>query len=149
MAQGRIVYAPFDDIQVTTDADQDIFELGAITNKMKLHGFELTSDAIAAEIVDLRLVRRSTTGDGGAVVEVPANTDQGSITTVVESLGTTPGTIGDIIMAWKWEQLGPLLYLPTPEMQITIDAGAFLCLNLQSALAGTTGWSGWVCFEEI
>jgi hypothetical protein len=149
MAQGRIVYAPFDDIQVTNDADQDVFELGAVTNKMKLHGFELTSDATTAEIVDLRLVRRSTGGDGSAVVEVPANTDQGAITTVVEELATAPGSIGDILMAWKWEQLGPLLYLPTPEMQITIDAGAFLCLNIQSALTTTIGWSGWVCFEEI
>ena len=146
---GRVFYAPFDDLQVTTDADQDFWEMSAVTNKFKLLGFEVTSEAIAAESVDLRLVRRSTTGDGGAVVEVKANADSAAQTTVLESLGTTPGTIGDIIMGWKWEQLGPLIYLPTPEMQITIDAGAFLCLNIQSALAGTTGWSGWVCWEEI
>lgn len=149
MAQGRIFYAPFDDIQVTTDLDQDVFEISAVTNKVKLHGFELTSDATVAEVIDLRLVRRSTTGNGAAVVEVPAATDQGAGTAVLEQLGLIPGTVGDILAGWKWEQLGPLLYLPTPEMQITLDAGAFLCLNIQSALGATTGWSGWVCWEEI
>ncbi len=146
---GRIIYAPFDDIQVTTSADQDVWELGAITNKVKLHGFELTSEATTAESVDLRLVRRTTTGDGATVVEVKAATDNGTITSVVEQLATTPGSIGDIIMGFKWEQLGPLRYIPTPEMQITLDAGDFLCLNIQSALSGTTGWSGWLVWEEI
>lgn len=146
---GRIYYAPFDDIQVTTDADQDVWELGAITNKVVLHGFELTSESVVAESVDLRLVRRSTSGNGSAVVEVKAKTDDAAQLAVVEQLALVPGSIGDIIMGWKWEQLGPLLYLPTPEMRITLDAAAFLCLNIQSALAGTTGWSGWICWEEI
>ena len=146
---GRINYAPFDDIQVTTDADQDVWELGAITNKIKLHGFELTSEVTAAESVDLRLVRRSTSGNGTTVSEVKGATDAGTITSVVEELALAPGTIGDIIMGFKWEQLGPLRYIPTPEMQIVIDAGAFLCLNIQSALAVTTGWSGWLAWEEI
>jgi len=147
---GRVFYVPFDDIQVTTDADQDVWELGAVTNKLKLLGFEMTSAAIAAESIDLRLVRRSTTGNGATTpVEVRAATDSAAPLAVVEQLALIPGTIGDIIMGWKWEQLGPLIYLPTPEMQITLDAGAFLCLNIQSALAGTTGWSGWVCWEEI
>ena len=146
---GRVFYAPFDSIQVTTDADQDVWELGAVTNKLKLLAFEMTSEAIAAESIDLRLVRRSTTGNGAAVTEVRAATDSAAPLAVVEQLGTIPGTIGDIICGWKWEQLGPLIYMPTPEMQITLDAGAFLCLNIQSALAGTTGWSGYICWEEI
>jgi hypothetical protein len=146
---GRVYYAPFDDIQVTTDADQDVWEISAVTNKVILHGFELTSEAIAAESIDLRLVRRSTTGNGTAVVEVPRATDDATGTAVLEQLALVPGTIGDILMGWKWEQLGPLQFIPTPEMRPVLDAGAFLCLNIQSALAGTTGWSGWVCWEEI
>ncbi len=146
---GRVYYAPFDDIQVTTDADQDVWELGAVTNKLKLLGFELTSEAVAAESVDLRLVRRSTSGNGAGVTEVQAATDSAAPLATMEQLALVPGTIGDILMGWKWEQLGALIYLPTPEMQITLDAGAFLCLNIQSALAGTTGWSGWTCWEEI
>jgi len=144
-----VYYAPFDDIQLTTDADQDVWELGAVTNKLKLLAFEMTSDIVAAEVVDLRLVRRSTTGNGSAATEVQAATDGAAPLATVEQVATVPGTIGDIICGWKWEQLGPLVYMPTPEMQIVLDAGAFLCLNIQSALAGTTGWSGYVCWEEI
>ncbi len=146
---GRIYYAPFDDIQVTNDADQDVWELGAVTNKVILHGFQMTSDITAAEVVDLRLVRRSTSGDGAGVTEVQAKTDDAAPLALVEQLALAPGTIGDIIMGWKWEQLGPLEFLPTPEMRITLDAGAFLCLNIQSPLAATTGWSGWICWEEV
>jgi len=146
---GRIYYAPFDDIQVTTDADQDVWELGAVTNKAILHGFELTSDKTVAEVVDLRLVRRSSTGDGAGVLEVRAKTDDAGPLALVEQLALTPGSIGDIIAGFKWEQLGPLLFEPTPERRITVDAGDFLCLNIQSALAATTGWSGWLCWEEI
>jgi hypothetical protein len=146
---GRIVYAPFDDIQVTTDADQDVWELGAVTNKAVLHAFELTSDKTSSEVIDLRLIRRSTSGNGSAVTEVKANVDDGSITTVMEQLALVPGTGGDVLMGFKWEQLGPLLYMPTPEMRIVVDAGTYLCLNIQSALAATTGWSGYVCWEEI
>jgi len=146
---GRVYYTPFDDLQVTTDADQDLFVLSAVTNKLKLLAFEVTSSIIAAEVIDLRLVRRSTAGNGGAAVEVLAATDDSAQLGAVTTLALVPGTIGDIICGWKWEQLGPLVFLPTPEMQITIDAGAFICLNLQSALAGTTGWSGYVCWEEI
>ena len=65
---GRIYYAPFDDIQVTNDADQDVWELGAITNKLILHGWEMTSELVAAENVDLRLVRRSTSGNPGSLI---------------------------------------------------------------------------------
>ena len=145
----RMIYTPLDDIQVTTDADQDVWEIAVVTNKIKLHGFELSSSAIAAEMIDLRLVRRSTTGNGGAATPVRANVDDTAAVSTIDTLALTPGTIGDILMGWKWEQLGPLLYLPTPEMQIVADAGSFLSLNIQSALAGTTGWSGWVCWEEI
>jgi len=146
---GRIYYAPFDDIQVTNDADQDIWELGAVTNKAVLHGFEMTSEAVTAGAIELRLVRRSATGNGSAVTEVQRNPDDAAPLATVEQLATTPGTLGDIIMAWNWEQLGPLQFIPTPEMRIVVDAGTFLCLNTQSGLGTTTGWSGWLCWEEI
>ena len=145
----RIYYVPLDDIQITTDADQDVWELSAVTDKCVLHGFELTSSAITALPVDLRLLRRSSTGNGAAVTEVRANVDDSQPLAVFEQIATVPGTPGDILMGFKWEQLGPLLHMPTPEMRITADAGSYLCLNIQSALSVTTGWSGWVCWEEI
>jgi len=55
---GRIVFAPFDGLAVTNDSSQDIWEITAgATNPVIIHGFELTSASIVAEIVDLRTIR--------------------------------------------------------------------------------------------
>jgi hypothetical protein len=148
----KLYTIPLDAISVTTDADQDIFELVAgASNPCVLHGFSLTSTNTTDERARLRLVRRSTTGTGGgAATEVPV--DDGNTTTITAALNTlvtTPGTIGDIIKGWQWSQQNELLYLPTPEMRPSIIAGGRLCLNLQVALGGTRTWSGWVCWEEL
>lgn len=148
----KLYTIPIDAISVTTDADQDIFELVAgASNACVLHGFSLTSTHTTDERARLRLVRRSTTGSGGsASTEVPV--DDGNTTTITAALSTlvtTPGTIGDIIAGWQWSQQNELLYLPTPEMRPSIIAGGRLCLNLQVALGGTRTWSGWVCWEEL
>ena len=146
---GRIYYAPFDNIAVTTDPDQDIWEIATTaTQKVVLHAFELTSASITAEFVRLRLLRRTASGNGAAVVEVQADQDDAATSTVVEQLALIPGAIGDILMGFQWEQLGPLIYLPTPEMRPVVQQNGFLALNLQSALAATTNWSGYLVYEE-
>ena len=134
---------------MTTDADQDLWELLAQTNKVILHGFEMTSDAIAAEMLDLRLVRRTATGNGTGATEVKRAEDDSAPLALVEQLATTPGALADVFMGFKWEQLGPLGVVFTPEMRPVIDAGDAVCLNIQSALAATTGMSGWICWEEV
>ncbi len=148
---GRTVYAPLDDLQVTNDADQDIWELTAgADNKLRLLGWELTSAAIASEAVQLRLIRGTAAGSGGAVVtEILADEDDGAITAALVTLATTPGTDGSLIQTFRWEQLGPVGMVYTPEMAITVQGGDRLKLNLETALTGTTEWDGWVCWEEI
>lgn len=147
---GRIVYCPLVDLSVTNDPDQDIWELATgSTNKVKLHAFELYSASIVAEAINLRLLRRSTTGNGSAATPVLADVDDGSVTAAVDTLATTPGTAGAVLCEFTWEQLGPLIYLPTPALQITVEQSGFLSLNLQTALAGTTVMSGWLAWEEL
>lgn len=149
---GRVYVVPLDQITVTTDADQDIWELvGPSAATTVLHGFSLTSTTTIDERVRLRLVRRSTTGSGGsALTEVPIEDGNTmAAAAALSSLVTTPGTIGDILKAWQWSQQGELLYLPTPKMQPTLSPGARLALNLQSAVASSRTWSGWVAWEEI
>lgn len=148
----RMYVIPFDELSVTTDADQDIWELVAgSTTPCVLHGFSLTSSNTTDERARLRLVRRSTTGSGGgAATEVPL--DDGNTMTATAALSTlvtTPGTIGDILKSWRWSQQNELLYLPTPELRPTIVAAQRLCLNLQAALGGTRTWAGWVAWEEL
>jgi hypothetical protein len=145
-----MVYCPLVNLSVTNDADQDIFQLTAgSANKIKLHGFELYSAAIAAEAVRLRLVRRTTDGNGSAATAVKPDEDDGTITGAVETLATTPGTAGDVLAEYVWEQLGPLVHLPTPEMRIMIQEGGRIGLNLLTALGATTVMAGSVVWEEI
>jgi hypothetical protein len=149
---GRIYTCPFDNLSVTNDSDQDIFELvGAAGYPFRLLAFEVYSALTTDERVRLRLVRRSTTGSGGsAATEV--RMDGGNTVaaqTAVSTLVTTPGTIGDIIHAWYWSQLAPLIYRPTPAEIIEFTSGQRCGLNLETAVAATRSWSGFVTWEEI
>ena len=153
MTIGRVYTIPLTSISVTTDADQDIWEMvpGSVRDVV-LHGFSLTSSHTTDERIPLRLLRRSTTGTGGSgateVPNHPGNTNTADC--ALNTLVTTPGTIGSILKAWQWSQQGELLYLPTPEMRpVAVKSGDRLCLHLNAALGGTRTWSGWVCWEEI
>lgn len=147
---GRIVYCPLPDLSVTNDADQDIWELASpSTHKIILHGWEITSAATAAEAITLRILRGTGTGDGGAETPAAADEDSGTVVGAVDSLALAPGTDGAILQTFEWEQLGPLGMIYTPEMRIKMDVSDFLKLNLETALAATTVWNGWLCWEEI
>jgi len=63
---GRIVYCQID-VTLASDATQDIWSLMAPAgNKLKLHGWELTSSATAASVLDVNLHFISAVGSGGA-----------------------------------------------------------------------------------
>lgn len=147
----RVFTAPFDAISVTTDADQDIFEMvGASGYPFALLAFELYSSYTSEERCRLRLVRRSTTGSGGsALTEIKNDAGSASPQTAVSAIVTTPGTIGDIGECFYWSQLAPLIYRPTPEELDEMASGGRFCLNLQSALGGTRTWSGFVKWREV
>lgn len=146
---------PFDELAVTPDADQDIFQLVAGSGSpCVLHAFSLTSTNTTDERARLRLVRRTTTGSGGSpegVTTLPVALDDDltmAALAVVSTLVTIPGTLSEVLKAWRWSQQNELLYLPTPELRPTIVAGGRLCLNLQALLGGARTWAGWVAWEE-
>lgn len=154
MSVARVYYAPLVGINVTTSADQDIWELTppATDRKVILHGFSLTSTTTSDERVSLRLVRRSTAGSGGTgVTEVKSDPDNGTAPgAALVSLATTPGTLGDVLAGWQWSQLGELLFLPTPEIRPCVAAGGHrLALHLGTAVGSARTWSGYVVWEEI
>lgn len=146
----RTVYCPLSALSVTAAADQDLWELAtAATNKCRLLGWEITSSSTTAEALTLRLVRGTASGTGGGTgTEVKADDDDGAITVAVETLNTTPGTDGDIIQTFSWEQLGPLGMVYTPEMAIVVPESSFLKLNLVTAPTAFT-LNGWICWQEI
>lgn len=146
---GRMVMAPLNSITIGSDATQDLWSLmAAATNKLILHGWEVSSDAIAATLLELTLLRLSAVGSvGAAVTEVKLDTDDGAITGSVRVGDTTPGTPGDVLAGFQWEQLGPVGMIYTPEMRPVIEVSTGIALVCNTADAFEM--SGWICWEEI
>jgi len=148
---GRIYVCPFVGLSVTNDSSQDIWEIiGHANGSFVLHSFELYSTHTSDERVNLSLLRRSTTGSGGSgATEVRALPGDAANSVAVNQLVTTQGTPGDIIQGFQWNQLAPLIYLPTPEKRIWSAASGRLCLALATAVGATRTWSGELTFEEL
>lgn len=146
---GRMVITPFRSITIGADATQDLWSLmAAATNKLKLHGWEITSDSTSAVALEVALLRLSAVGSGGAAAtEVKLDTDDGAITGSVRTGDTTPGTPGDILQGFAWEQLGPLGVIYTPEMRPVIEVSTGIALVCDTSDAFEM--SGWVCWEEL
>jgi len=147
---GRMIVGAFSGISVTNDADQNIWAITAgSANKIKIHGFELYSASIVAEILKLELRRESTAAAGTAVTEENLDEDDTAPTATMITLDISPGTPDGILAAYQWEQLGPLIFLPTPEIQPVVQEGGRIVLNLNSVLGATTLMSGHVYWEEL
>lgn len=144
-----MVQAPLNSITIGADATQDLWSLmAAATNKLILHGWEISSDAVVATLLEVTLLRLSAVGSGGAAAtEVLLDTDDGAITGSVRIGDTTPGTPGAVLAGYQWEQLGPLGMIYTPEMRPVIEVSTGIALVCNTADAFEM--SGWVCWEEI
>ena len=146
---GRMVIAPINSITIGSDATQDIWSvMAAATNKLVIHGWEISSDSIAAVLLECTLMRLSAVGSVGAVTTaVKLDEDDGAITGIARVGDTTPGTPGDIMAGFQWEQLGPLGMIYTPEMRPVIEVSTGIALVCNTADAFEM--SGWICWEEI
>ena len=145
---GRMIIAPLNSLTVGSDATQDLWSLmAAADNKLILHGWEVTSDAVAATLMEVTLHRISATNTGAAVTEVKLDEDDGAITGIVLSVGTTISTSTAILAGYQWEQLGPLGMVYTPEMRPVIEVSQGIALICNTADAFEM--SGWICWEEI
>lgn len=147
----RIYTVPFDNLQVTNDSTQDIFQLTAAAgHAVKLHHFELYSATTTDERVRLILQRVTGAGSvGTAMTEVPVDAGDAAADAAVMTLNTTPGTTTTPLLAWYWSQLSPLVYLPVPEDRIVVPPSGIIVLNLATAVASTRSWSGFLTWEEI
>lgn len=146
---GRMVITPLSSLTAASDVTQDLWSLmAASTNKLILHGWEVTSDAVAATMLEVTLTRLSAVGSAGATAtEVKLDTDDGAITGSVRTGDTTEGTAGDVLQGFAWEQLGPLGQVYTPEMRPVIEVSTGIALKVDTADAFEM--SGWICWEEI
>ena len=149
----KIYTVPFSAITMTNDADQDIWILGSGSSKpLIVHEWEVTSNMTTAEALTLRLMRRTTAGSGGTAQTIvpldPGNTVSSGAT--LSTLATTPGTAGDIIKGFQWQQAGqPVGKLYTPETRILMVVSTYLALHLGTAVAASRTVSGYVTFEAL
>jgi hypothetical protein len=148
---GRIVYRPLDNISVAADATQDLWSVLAATgSRIKLLGFELTSSATTATVIRLALHKISAQGTGGSSGGAElADEEMNTASTAVFRLQdtTTQGTSTGALVAYQWEQLGPIGHIYTPEMAPSSDLANGYSLQWLTATAATI--SGWVCWEEL
>jgi len=144
-----VIYGNFKSQTVDSDATQDLWNLiGTTTNRLRLLGFEVTSDTLTAELVALTLTRVTDSGTGGnAVTEERADENDGAPTGVMLTEVTTPGTPSGELMSFEWEQLGPVGHVWIPEMRPICEFSEGFALVVSTAVAFNA--SGWVCWEEI
>ena len=146
---GDIYYQQVD-ITIASDATQDLWSLFAgATRKVRLLGWELTSAAVAAALIDINLHRISAVGSAGAASSTEELADElsGALTASVRTEDTTPGTDAGGLMSYQWEQLGPVGHVFTPEMAPISKVSEGFALTCNTAIVATL--SGWICWEEV
>ena len=147
---GHVYYQEID-LTLIDDATQDIWSLVAgSANKVKLLGFELSSNAVAEALLKVTLTRITAAGSGGSAstTEEPANEASPAATAGVRTLDTTPGTAGNGLMSWQWEQLGAIGHVYTPEMAPVSKVSEGFALTCDTASV-TSAVSGYICWEEF
>lgn len=145
---GRIVFQEIN-LVIASDATQDIWSvLASATSPVRLHGFELTSNATAAAILDVSLNRITASGSGGAAstTEELADERMSAVTAAFRTEDTTQGASGGLLMRWQWEQLGPISHVFTPETRPISAVSEGFAMRLNTAATPTLG--GWVIWEE-
>lgn len=156
---GRVYTAP---ISVSAHTAQiDFFELLAASGKpLLVHGFELGQSTEVGdaqeEMLNLALKRVTgspTSGSGGGTPTFqPLTPNDAAAGATLETGNTTKLTGGTSVelMRIVWNVRSTYLYLPTPEMRITLDAGTRLVLEETTTPADSiTGPIGWITIEEL
>jgi hypothetical protein len=150
---GRMITIPIRNVAMPTgDADFDILEVVMGANfRGALHMLSLSTNDTTGQVLNLALVRRSTTGSGGTAITEVAD-DQGNARTpdpAASRFVTTPGTLASTGAPWQWNTRNELLYIPTPECREVISEGGRLCLHCATAVTGTVNLSGFMKIEDF
>lgn len=147
---GRMYTASFTDVAVT--AQQDLFQIEANTVPAKLHAIFLSQIAdvgdAAAENLSI-IIQRVTdavtndiaeglldTGDGAALADLAVN----ETTELTTGAAIIHSEAWNIAMSWIW--------MPPPEMRITVEVGNAVVVNLNTTPADSLTMSGTMYFEE-
>jgi len=139
-------------VTVGSDATQDLWSIeAAASTEIILYGWEVTSDAVAATLLELALIRISATGSSGANTPTATRLHEQTATSgaILLAAATTSGVpiANEEIATYQWEQLGPLGQIYIPEMRIVIEAGDGIALVCNTAAAFEM--AGYIVWEEL
>jgi hypothetical protein len=147
-----------------TNAVQDIFEFASSANApVIIHSWRVEftptiTSGVAQDVrLNLQIVRRSTSGTGGAAVTPKPENPRMSvaaISTVNRTVVTTQGTIADILYGGNPSVIVPWERIYTPDQRLVLPASGGsaqnrLCLFLATAPGQTLVTSAEVVFEEV
>jgi anthranilate phosphoribosyltransferase len=158
MAIDRIYSASFENVSFAAALSAWNIKAGANTG-LELYGFSITSSVTTPTVARLVLRRGTATitaGTGGTAITLAnigtlSSVDQSTSTVASVRYGDTAamsssGTLYPL-MAWQWEMMGELLYLPPPEARPAILANEGVELQCAAALTATI--SGWIQWREM
>ncbi len=146
---GRIYSAVF--VEVAVSASSDLFQLEAVTKGAIIHAIYLgqTSDFgdATAEIVSLQIARITDDVTAGPL-EAQLDLGDAAATADVAINQTSQLTTGfDPIHADVWNVALPYVYLPPPELRITVEIGNAIVVDME-APADELTMSGTIYWEE-
>ncbi len=148
--RARIYSLSFTNVAVT--ADQDLFEIEAVTNDVILHACYISQNSdvadASAETLTIRVVR-FTDALTNVTAEALLDMDNSAALADLAINVTTPLTTGaSTIHVEDWNIAMPWVYLPPPELRPIIPAGDGIAINLIANPADSLTMSGTVYFEE-
>lgn len=149
---GRMFSVSFSEVAVT--AQQDLFQLEAITVPAILHSVFLSqsSDVGDAASEGLSILIRRVTDNVGSPFATVSPLDLGDSAANAEAAinETTELTTGATTLhSEAWNILTPFVYLPPPELRPVIQIGNAITVNLNTTPADSITMSGTLYFEEI
>lgn len=148
--RARIYSVSFTDVAVT--ADQDLFQLEAVTNDVIIHACYISQNSdvadAAAENLTIRVVR-FTDALTNVTAEVNLDEDNGPALADLNVNDTTPLVTGaETIHVEVWNIAMPWIYLPPPELRPICPDGEGIAINLVANPADSLTMSGTLYFEE-
>ena len=147
----RVYSASFTEVAAT--AQQDLFQLEALTVPLQLHAVYLSqsSDVGDASAENLSiLIRRVTDAVTNDIAEVKIDSGDAAANADIAVNETTELTTGaSTIHATTWNILNEFIFLPPPEMRPPAVIGDVICVNLNTPPADSLTISGTAYFSEM
>lgn len=158
MAANGLMYTAKLQSVTVTNAAQNLFEfIAAAATSLLIHSIRLEfvptiTSGVAQDVrAAIAIQSITTTGSGGTAVTPAAEHPRNTVAavTTINSLVTTPGTLGVVKSAHQPSIIVPFERIYTPDQRIPITGGGRLAINLAAGLGSSVTLSAEIYFEEF